>query len=191
MQTLIIVESIGSALFYFESYTLTADSLGFTPTMYAILEIAGDFSSISREDNKSEIMRLMLRESDCEIDITQYANSKEAFSLIQRHTDPLYFLRALSERVEIASKICWTSVFGASPAVFKAALGDSFDMAQLKSETDSSGRTVLHMIAMALVRIVSVILRPEWWKSYPNRYLDEAQADLQGELPLGYHAVRR
>ena len=116
--------------------------------------------------------RLLLNETEHEIDMRWYRGSKEGFSIWQQALDPLYYHRPLEERFEVAMEV---SHIGNGPEVLRLALAPGPLPSLVCSMIDSDGQTLLH----ALARCIG------FWGPFSDSvvYLDQYEVDPTGMIP--------
>lgn len=107
--------------------------------------------------NKQEaylgILRLLLRQTEIEPQLSQYGGPKEGFLMLQQHTDSLYYERPLEERIEVATSLAEDSLMN-PPEVFKIALARDGIFAPALFPKNKRGETLLHIVAGNIGRLV-------------------------------------
>lgn len=88
--------------------------------------------------------RLLLNETGCEPDLSNYQGSGEGFSMWQQALDPLYYQRPLEERYEVAMALTYHQN---GPEVLRSALARGALPSLTHCMTDRNGETLLHAIA--------------------------------------------
>lgn len=94
-----------------------------------------------------EAPRLLLNETEHEIDIRQYRGSKEGFILWQQYLDPLYYQRTLKDRVTVAIHLAFINN---GPEVIRISLAHGPLPPLAHAMTTSYGETLLNAVASAM-----------------------------------------
>lgn len=94
-------------------------------------------------------LRLLLSETDYDIDLSQYNGSSEGFSQWQQIVDPLYYECPFEERASIVTKL-WVWDSAAWPSVARKALSLGPLPPLAYCHADSAAEYVLHRVANVL-----------------------------------------
>ena len=100
-----------------------------------------------------DVSRLLIQETDHELDLHSYNGPKEGFCMWQQNADPLYYERPLQERFEIAITLAHDVWNG--PDTFRVSLAHGPLPSLALSMTDSQGNRLLHAVAWALGLVCS------------------------------------